>query len=110
MRSRGTFLPRKTFSRNGSTSSCFSGPPKETTSSASNEFMGSANFKSSCPLKSLKALPHSYNLQPCTLQPFQSQLYPRLPYCFSAQPQAPCKSLTPPPISRQPILMQSSSA
>jgi len=30
MRSRGTFLPRKTFSRKGSTSSCFSGPPKET--------------------------------------------------------------------------------
>src|SRR6185312_1359025 len=47
MRSRGTFLPRSTFSKNGSTSSCLSGPPKETTSNASNEFMGSRDSKSS---------------------------------------------------------------
>src|SRR5258707_11674112 len=40
MRSRGTFFLRKTFSRKGRTSSCFSGPPKETINSASNEFMG----------------------------------------------------------------------
>src|ERR1051326_584503 len=35
MRSRGTFLPRRTFSRKGITSSRFSGPPKETIRSAS---------------------------------------------------------------------------
>src|SRR4029079_7275285 len=35
MRSRGTFLPRKTFSRNGITSSIPSGPPKDTTNNAS---------------------------------------------------------------------------
>src|SRR5215212_4144987 len=35
MRSRGTFRPRRTFSRKGITSSGFSGPPKDRTRSAS---------------------------------------------------------------------------
>src|SRR5690349_3813736 len=35
MRSRGTLRPRRTFSRNGITSSIPSGPPNETTNSAS---------------------------------------------------------------------------
>src|SRR5579864_8024847 len=35
MRSRGTLRPLRTFSRNGITSSRFSGPPKESTSTAS---------------------------------------------------------------------------
>src|ERR1017187_4674532 len=35
MRSRGTFLPRSTFSKNGSTSALHSGPPNETSRIAS---------------------------------------------------------------------------
>src|SRR6266404_2046189 len=54
MRSRGTFLPRRTFSRNGMTSSGFSGPPKESTKTAS-YFSEAIRTYCKCPLLAITA-------------------------------------------------------
>src|SRR5579884_3635389 len=46
MRSRGTFLPRSTFSRNGITSDSFSGPPNDRTRTESYAVSGTGALRS----------------------------------------------------------------